>query len=280
MMFIAKTHWPGIIDQTRCLELPVLRLESKNRAREVLDLFCSDAARDGGQVGQLVDELSRILCPAGNDRTWPELDMAMWNYHPRSNTRGQFYINPYRDSRMGGPWRRTLASADFAGFCKFIVEFCTDSRPRKNYEPNDGDQRGYGFGFLWWESRDEKIPARPSVSYTGPPGFPAERLTFKVSDFASPALHAFASVQWRIGEISAPGLMGFQPGQPCRYEIQPHWSSPELTAQETTMRIPNNVCQVGHSYRVRARYKDNTGRWGHWSDPVQFVPGQSKQSSN
>jgi hypothetical protein len=272
MMFIPKTHWPGIIDQTRCLNISALRLEYRNRAREIVDLFCSDAAPNGGQIGQLVDELGRALCPAGQKRTWPELDMAMWNQHPRSNTRGEFYLTPYDDSRMGGHWRRTLATADFAGFCKYIVEFCTDSRPVKNYQPNDGDQRGYGYGFLWWESKDDKTPARPTVRYTGSAAFLTNQLVFQISPFASPSTNTFAAVQWRLGQISGPGLAGYSAGEPCRYEIQPHWKSGELTSPGTEMRLPSGTCMPGHTFRVRARYKDNTGRWSRWSEPVQFVP--------
>jgi hypothetical protein len=273
MMFIPKTHWPGVIDQTRCLSVPALRLEYRNRAREILDLLCSDATPTGGQIGQLVDELARVLCPPGFDRTWPELDMAMWNWHPRSQEKGQFYIMHYDDSRMGGNWRRTLATPDFAGFCRYIVEFCTDSRAVKNYAPNDGDQRGYGYGFLLWESKDAKAPARPTARYTGPPGFPKNRLQFQVSSFKSPGTNAFAALQWRVSEISAPGLAGYRPGQPRRYEIEPHWTAAELNAQRTETQLPPDVCLAGHTYRLRARYEDNTGRWSHWSEPVQFVAG-------
>jgi hypothetical protein len=275
MMFIAKTHWPGIIDQTRCLDVPALRLEYQNRAREILDLFCAEAAPNGGQIGQVVAEFSRVLCPSGQDRTWPELDMAMWDYHPRNNAKGQFYVTPYDDSRMGGSWRRTLATPDFAGFCKYITEFCTDSRPVKNYKPNDGDQRGYGFGFLSWESRDDKAPPRPTIRYTGSPAFPSDQLTFRISPFAPIGASSFAAVQWRVGAISAPGLAGYRPDEPCHSEIEPHWTSPELTSQDTPMLLPKAVCETGHTYRVRARYKDNTARWSRWSEPVQFVSGQA-----
>ena len=274
MMFIAKTHWPGIIDQTRCLDVPALRLEYQNRARETLDLFCSDATPNGGQIGQLVAEFAQALCPAGHDRTWPELDMAMWNFHPRSNARGQFYVTPYDDDRMGGSWRRTLATADFRGFCRYITEFCTDSRPVKNYKPNDGDQRGYGFGFLWWESGDDKAPARPMIRYTGPAGSPSDQLTFEISPFASQAAGSLVAVQWRVAEMSAPGLSGYVSGEPYRYEIQPHWTSSALKPEETVLRLPKNVCQNGRTYRVRARCKEDSGRWSHWSEPVQFVAGQ------
>ena len=275
MMFIPKTHQLGFIDQVRCLDVRALSLEYKNRGREILDLFCADAGTNGGQFGQLVDELSRALCPPGQERTWPELDQAMWNWHPRSNAKGMFYKNPCDDWRQGGGWKRTLATPDFAGFCKYLVEFCTDARPVKNYEPNDGDQRGYGFGYLSWEAKEEKIPARPTVRFTGPTGFRTNGLVFQVSPFASPkGSNQFAAVQWRVGEISAPGLSGYVAGKPRRYELEECWRSEELRQAAAEFRVPSDVCRAGRTYRVRARYLDNTGRWSHWSEAVQFVAGK------
>ena len=120
MMFIPKTHWPGITDQARCLELPALRLAYQNRAREILDLFCADNSPRGGQVGQLVEALARAIQPAGQERTWAELDMAMWNHHPRTSHKGAFYQTPFDQGMMGGNFRRVLPTADFNGFCKVI----------------------------------------------------------------------------------------------------------------------------------------------------------------
>src|SRR5262249_3008578 len=48
-----------------------------------------------------------------------------------------------------------LPTADFAGYQKYILDFCTDNRARKNYRPNDGDQRGHGWGCLAPEAKDE-----------------------------------------------------------------------------------------------------------------------------
>ena len=270
MMFIPKTHWPGIVQQSICLEHPALRLEFKNRGRETLDLFCSDAATNGGQIGQLVAEMAGQIAPAGQARNWAQLDEAMWNYHPRNNDPGQFYRNPVVDNRMGGDWRRKLATPDFAGFCKYIVDFCTDSRPNKNYAPNDGNQFGYGYGFLFNESRDAFIPPRPSLRYSGAPGYAADQLKFAISMAEAKSQDAVA-VEWRVAEISAPGLAGFQPGTPCRYEIEKAWTSAPLASSVTEVTAPANVCQPGHTYRARVHVKDSAGRWSRWSEPVQFV---------
>lgn len=277
MMLVPRVHQPGHIDAIRCLNVPALKVEFGNRAREILDLFCADARPAGGQVGQLVAELSAVLRPAGFTHDWGQLDAAVWNWHPRQNQKGVFYVNPATGHHFGGEWRRTLASPDLSGFCRYIVEFCTDSRAVKNYAPNDGDQHGYGYGHLWHEAKDARIPRTPEVSGLGPAGFPAGRLEFAVTAFASPVTNRFAAVQWRVGEVRAPGRAGFVAGEPWRYEVEPVWVSEETAEVRPSMRLPAKVCEPGRTYRVRARYRDHTGRWSHWSPPVEFVPNAGQR---
>lgn len=59
-----------------------------------------------------------------------------------------------------------------------------------------------------------------------------------------------------------------------RYEIQPTWVSEEINdPANRTIQIPGSVVRTGRTYRVRCRMKDNTDRWGHWSEPIEFVAG-------
>ncbi|MBE0534326.1 MAG: lamin tail domain-containing protein [Phycisphaerae bacterium] len=62
--------------------------------------------------------------------------------------------------------------------------------------------------------------------------------------------------------------------RPGRYEITPVWESGEVAAYQNTFAVPASELRAGRTYRVRARFKDNTQRWSHWSDPVQFVAGK------
>lgn len=276
MMMIPRTHWPGVIPEVACLQHAELKLEYKNRGREILDLFCADAAPDGGQVGQLVSELARQLVPPGFSNSWPQLDMAMWNQHPRSNNRGVFYRNPFTDhGRQGGPWQRTLRSADFDGFCHYIVDFCTDSRPEGKYRPNDGNQLGYGFGFLRYESKDALAPQRPTIRYLGPPDRAPEQLRFAAAAYESVTNGApFSAIQWRVAWISAPGRAGHEDGQPWHYELEPTWLSAPMDGGGLEVAIPAKTCVAGRTYRARARFRDIAGRWGHWSAPIEFVAGR------
>ncbi|MGC9327205.1 MAG: lamin tail domain-containing protein, partial [Candidatus Hinthialibacter sp.] len=62
---------------------------------------------------------------------------------------------------------------------------------------------------------------------------------------------------------------------PLKYEIDAIWQSEEMTAFQSQMTIPGDHLTPGRTYRVRARVKDDTGRWSHWSMPVQFVAENS-----
>ena len=72
------------------------------------------------------------------------------------------------------------------------------------------------------------------------------------------------------------------PGAPRRgpgvYEINPVWESDEITTFADTITIPPQGLEPGRVYRVRARMKDDTGRWSHWSDAIQFVAGDLGES--
>jgi hypothetical protein len=64
--------------------------------------------------------------------------------------------------------------------------------------------------------------------------------------------------------------------EPGKYEIESLWESEEITdPQATSVTIPASVVSPGRTYRVRCRMKDNTGRWSHWSQPLQFVAGEA-----
>ena len=67
--------------------------------------------------------------------------------------------------------------------------------------------------------------------------------------------------------------------KPLKYEVKPVWQSPEITTFDSSVAIPPDGLKVGNTYRVRVRHKDNTGRWSHWSMPVQFQAGESLTSA-
>ena len=121
-------------------------------------------------------------------------------------------------------------------------------------------------------------PNKPALTFTGSPGFPVNGLQFTSSDYTAPTGGgAIAAVQYRIGEISAPGIPLYDPTQPRVYELEGVWTSAEIPTASPTGIAPATVpviaIRAGHTYRARVRHKDATGRWSFWSDPVQFVAG-------
>lgn len=247
MTFVPRHHQPGYIEAIGCLQRPAIAVEYRNRAREVLDLFAEDAGKSGGQVGQLTADLGSALTPKNFTVDWLKLDEAVWNQHPRMNQKGSYYVNPFDGEHFGGRWKRTLATNDFAGMQKYLVDFCTDSRPTKNYAPNDGDPRGYGWGYLAFEAKDAKIPGTPTVTRMG------EQWRFEASAFASPAGAQPAALEWRVGRVGKKGW----------YELDERWKKEAATGR--TIDVPADVFKEPGEYRVRARWRDATGRCGHWS---------------
>lgn len=208
-------------------------------------------------------------------------------------------------------WVRTLADANSDGWSdhesqmQWFVNFATNTYPagtawsRKavgtvgagtDSDPNR--QKGYGYKYLEWESlyggyvnatvnpaitvADTDFPLTPSITYTGAAGYPANDLRFVSSNFCDPnGNNTVAAVQWRIGEISAPGIPGYVSGTPRIYEIEEVWTSAEIATASPTaiaeVRVPASAVRTGHTYRARVRHKDATGRWSAWSAPAQFM---------
>jgi hypothetical protein len=296
MMFISQTHHqtviedqsiPGVIHAHKAiLQHPALALEFRNRGREILDLLASDATDGGGQVGQLLRDLSAPIHTAGQSLTWANADAAMWNLHPRTpgtdgvafgqyNHRGNFFKSPYDDSRLGGTWTGWLRSPSFRGtaapediFNRFR-DYMTDSWPGGAWNPNNGNQLGYGYQALLAEIRDEAIPATPSLDYSGDAGFPADGLRFEASSFNDPQGEgSFAARQWRLAEIS----------RHSAYELEALWSTTTESADATFLVFPASAAIPGRTYRARVRQQDDTGRWSHWSAPVTFLVGAEQSS--
>ena len=126
-----------------------------------------------------------------------------------------------------------------------------------------------------------KAPNKPSVSYTGPANFSTNQLSFTASDFIDPqGNNTFASLEWRVGEWSDPNNPVYEYLQEDIYEITPVWHSGDLTDFSNNYTIQNANLINGRTYRVRVRYKDNTGRKSDWSDPFEFIPAFADQDND
>lgn len=200
--------------------------------------------------------------------------------------------------------------SDHEGLMKWFVDFVTNTWPEEagtwvrkaTSGPGGGSgvdnsvhrQKGYGYKYLEWESiyggyananvnppasrADLDFPNTPTIQYIGKDGFPADDLRFTSSPFSDPqGADTAEAVQWRIGEISAPGIPGYDPTKPRVYEIEEVWTSEELPlagGAVAEVKVPASAVHPGRTYRARVRHKDNTGRWSAWSPPVQFLAGE------
>jgi hypothetical protein len=278
MMFIPETHWAGEAYMKNALVHAAINIDFKNRARELMDLLCADRSPTGGQAAQVLRELARIVNPAGPALTLADMDQFMWNYHPRtaSDHRGRFYVTPFNDSRRGGSWVRTLATADHEGQVQYMLDFMTDTDPGA-FAVGDGDQRGYGFNYLELEASDPDVPDRPTIQYTGPVGFPVDDLDFQCSAFSDPnGAGTFQAVQWRLGAIYNDASAGYREGDPWHYEVTPLWEVETGVPLVDSIQPTPAGLVVGRTYRARVRHQDDSGRWSRWSEAVEFVSGPSQ----
>ena len=251
-----------IYDTGQIFSRPAFRVELGNRVRELLDLLYNE-----DQGYRVIEEHGGLL--QGNaPLSILEADRAMWDYNPKmvSGTytpnlgkagQGRFYTFPGEsgtNATLRGSFNATVE----------LMKFYVSRRANNTSYPSGTPLR------VW--ATDAQIPSTPLVSSIGPAEFPLNELSFEVSNYAGNS--AFAALKWRIAEVTPAGAPAFDPTRPNHYEIEANWESLEITdAGSRQVLIPPNAVREGSTYRVRARYKDITGRWGHWSAPVEFVAG-------
>lgn len=226
------------------LSRPAFRVEYLSRLREIRDLLFNSE-----QADRLIDECAAIISPPGGGLSIVDADRAKWDYHPIMVSR-----HVIRSKASQGLFYRDSPTRDFAGMV----------RQMKNYVK----KRSAHMDKILMV--DRSIPTTPVLTYTGKPGYPTNALSFKSSSFAGSG--RFAAQQWRVGEVEVLPEPSGKPTRPGHYEITAVWDSGELSEFKEQVAIPPNTVEPGRLYRARARLKDHTGRWSHWSAPIQFVP--------
>jgi hypothetical protein len=222
------------------MQFPVFQIAYRNRLREIRDLLYNP-----DETGRLIEECAAIIADPPGGPSPVDADRAKWDFHPMMTT----------GRRAGsGLFYQIAPSKDFRGMVQLM----------KNYV----EQRG-----RWIDAvllRDLSVPATPTLTYKGPPGFPASGLVFQASPYRGES--SFAAMRYRLAEISPPSMSAGRPTAPGKYEITPVWESQEFTNGVNEVTIPASAARAGHTYRARVRMKDANGSWSHWSPPVQFVP--------
>ncbi len=271
----------------RCLLHPAILTEYQNRARELQDLLLNSE-----QAWKVVDEFLSIITdetprviPNGgtiNDG-FVEVERRRWDYNPlnpippRATTAtGNYYRTPFPIGNMTNgpfpqPYNRVLATGDFEGMVKWVKDFIAtgDHGGGRLAKMANGEIEP----FTLTTTSAIQIPNTPTITYTGPVGYPLNQLQFSSASFSSPNSQSFAAMQWRIGEISDPTVPGFVAGQPWKYEITGVWTPAASTSFTATANAPATGLSAGRTYRARVRHQDSLGRWSHWSAPVEFQVG-------
>jgi hypothetical protein len=249
------THYTDWEHFRYALDYPGYSMAYKNRARELLDLLFN-----GEQAAQVIDEIAAIIATPQGGSSFVEANRAMWDYNPHTVKKGQFYQN-----------NEFLKTKEWPGLIEYYKAFLTSLGPS-----GVSAATSYGVKALVAEATDAAIPNTPVVTYAGPAGYPADNLKFQTTGFQSPGnVSTFAAMKWRIARIEI-GSLYASPEEPAargRYEVDPVWESAEITTFGNTITIPATAVESWAIYRVRCRMEDKTGRWSHWSNPVQFVAG-------
>ena len=184
-------------------------------------------------------------------------------------------------------WRGAPASAGnyggMDGSSAGLISLAAYVQDMKNFAFSGGSWPGGGVpgpsgraGHLdnWQGANGEgsQIPNTPTITYTGTAGFPTNGLSFQSTAFTDPQGNgSFAAMEWRIAQITDPTAPNYDPTERFKLEIDADWESGELATFENSISIPTVAVRSGLTYRARVRHKDTTGRWSHWSAPVEFT---------
>ena len=138
----------------------------------------------------------------------------------------------------------------------------------------NGGQQGSGLSgqqgrdaYLDALADDPDIPDTPTLTDLSAAGHPTNMLMFESSAFSDSG-GAFAAMEYRIAQVNPPGAPATEPPL---FEWDASWESGELGTFTAQVDPPASAVSAGGTYRARVRHMDDTGRWSHWSEPVQFT---------
>ena len=219
-----------------------------NTVRELRDLLWQ---RD--QIFPLIDEFADFITPfeAADASRWKDAPSDAGNYFGLGGAGAKSISSLARDMKsfafVGGTWPG--ASVGPGGRAAYLDEL----------------QASNGEG--------ASIPSTPTITYSGLLNFPANGLVFESSGFSDPqGENTFGAMEWRVAKITNPNAPGHNPEGRFKLEWQAEWESGELNTFDPSLALSSSVVYPGYTYRARLRHKDNTGRWSHWSSPIEFTP--------
>ncbi len=128
-------------------------------------------------------------------------------------------------------------------------------------DPAVNRQKGYDYNYLEGESiyagfasaatqpvaanADLSYPNKPVITFTGTAGYPVNDILLHSSDYSDPQNDAITAVQFRVGEISAPGIPLYDSTVPRIYEIEELWTSAEIATS-----VPASIADARPRRRI------------------------------
>ncbi len=205
------------------------------------------------QIDFLVDQERSLIHTYGSSADWMQVDQARWGHvydatnGPSPNT-ADAHVEWYKQ------WFRDRAA---------YMEMNDGPHPLNVSEGSTTPDHIF----------DPLIPNTPTI--TKPSASNAiDELDFTNSSFSDPqGANTFAALEWRIAEWSDPSNPFYNTRCRPHYEIESVWESGEILTDSTSFSFDDATqeLQVGRTYKVRMRHKDDSGRWSHWSDAITFI---------
>lgn len=234
---------------------PDLAVEYRNVVREFRDLLFQP-----DQIGGVID------AHAARIAAFVPADLARWLNAPAAN--GSY------SSLITSPAKALVAGRTATGLPGYVEDMktfmftggtCSWWLDRSTVPP------GGWITQLDAIAADGDIPAKPSFYYVGQSNYPMNSLTFECLPFSDPqGAGTFAAMQWRLAEVRDTNQPVADARQVPPLEWDAVWDSGVLSNWNERITIPPSYVQTNRLYRARVRHLDNTGRWSHWSEPLEF----------
>lgn len=248
-------NWNGGVDFVKNAmgNRPSYNMEYRNVVREIRDLVWQP-----DQVNDLIDLLQAQLID------FQRADRARWTGAPASagsqsdgdiRTRSAD-MRAFAFEGVGGRLGNLKGQSWTGGTGGGMAAISMDS----GISGQDGRD-----AYLDALAEDDEIPDTPIITDLSAPDHPANGLQFQSSLF-SDSTGDFSAMEFRIAEYARYG----RDKLPFPFEWNSSWESGELTTFTETIIPPASAVRGGKTYRARVRHKDETGRWSHWSAPVEF----------
>ena len=236
------------------LEHDSLKIEFSNLLRSTLDLLVNEQ-----QVLMLLNNESSLIYNESKPINWTDLDYTRW-----SNT---------EESKMDySDYQKEVLDWYHDWFFSRADHLLHDSITYNNYKLGEEKRSPTENSYF---NEESLAPEAPIISYNGEENYSLNQLAFKCSDFVDKTA-GFKALQWRVGEWSDPENKTYSDRKAPIYEVEPFWTSGDLPMTAVDFIIPASAyLRKGRSYKIRARYKDDTNRWSHWSLPIQITPTAS-----